>query len=623
MIDKSKKTNISNYKYQIILTFIITVVYCTFVFAPWKSIEYAVVSFVAVLITNIIIIYLLAKFNNAIEANYSFETSKNWQFIVLVVAVIVSLILIIIKIIELDIYAPFTDEVGTLSSMQNFIYEGIPRVGPTLDSINYEPLDYRQIYWAYFPEIILRLPFYILFENTGNMMLAVLAPYCYAIIIAIIAMLFLRKSNKKEICIILSIFLILLFSTPWIAETFHYVRYYAFLLISFILSLFVCSWLFSLKEKLLKHYIIALVIGIMPLIFHQSYIVSCASIFAYIIFDIFFGKNENKVIDKRLKLISIILVIVAAVGILAIPAFRNNIAYYFTNFKISDLIIMGQMLFANSLWQLILTISLFTILIMRYRSLSTFTKTSLKLSVFFMLGFIFLALFAEDKMINQRYQILPYTVWIYIVTLGILELGKILFSCINAKIGKQSLKICIYTLIICGICSAYALVYYPLRNYNERMSLERMEKIQIDRIKKEIAEHNAKGEEVILISTRGFNELYHFPDTRIYSMRIIPSPIIKEENAVNVVYFETKEGEVKNIYGETFFSSAKNYVEVLESIENPQSTYLYFLIVHNYPDETLTQFFANNLDLVGKRTVAEHLEAIKQDNAMNVFLSGS
>ncbi len=179
-------------------------------------------------------------------------------WMILTISTLVSLFFIHQRVEKLSDYISISDETDIIRGVKMGV-----------GTANYETIFNNKALKPYKLECHLRYPVYSFLKDTledwkswSNLV------YLYLVLLLMVIYALMRKIEKLPV-IIIAFTLILLATSYWTSSSFHYVRYFAFLIISSLLSLFICTEVFNnhRTNPYLKAGLI-LVVAALPALFH-------------------------------------------------------------------------------------------------------------------------------------------------------------------------------------------------------------------------------------------------------------------------------------------------------------------------------------------------------------------
>lgn len=241
-------------------------------------------------------------------------------------------------------YMPYVDESVTVSAVQNMITEGLPRVGATRDSVMFDLPPEPQYYWTYIVEIWMRVPLEIVGTWLELDNIQPLTNLCFTVFSLLFLYYFLKNwiwnSKSKEkilyLQIVTSVLVVVICSEGFMSFV-HYVRYYHFAMMSFLLSIFTIPvYIENLARGGvgLRSGFKIIFMGILPCMFHLSFIPYCFITLLILMKEM----RRGKLLERKMFLIAMPSIIFISVGSIYILSSRKTDLFGMIHIKTGNFI---------------------------------------------------------------------------------------------------------------------------------------------------------------------------------------------------------------------------------------------------------------------------------------------
>ena len=507
------------------------------------------------------------------EGKNTEEKTQIVFFGIFITTLIVSLFYLHRNLCEISQFIVYGDEPRNIFSLQNILKYGVPWVGyfPKSFLYNYNPFAF--IDWPYAVELYLRFPIFMLGKvfkfdwRTASSLF-----YLYAVFGAFLFFVF-RKKKPSIPWITLSYFSLLFCLYRWSAQSFHFVRYYPFTLISITAAHFICTYLLLCpKRSFPKKCGTILIIAFIPALFHGINILYFEFWFSLLSFLTI--KNISMKLELgpfiKFKRISLVLIVFF---VSLVTLFFVSSRFYFANFfdirsPLVFLYFFNLVLTGNAAF-FILVVLLMVLFFHKY--LDTYEKYLLMLSTGFLVFVLtFFSVYGGYRIIilkESRYLLCILPCWFAMLSVMFSTVFKAFFKKIIPS-GTYWL----YPLVFWGII--FLFLGLNIKSINHSFSYiftayEAISKKQLETIKQIVRDSPGC---IILVDDGEFGR-YYFPENKVYIYR--KCPVIQDPNKLSHgLFYKDRRGWMRDIYGSVYVNDRESFCRVVR--ENKDKNILFY-----------------------------------------------
>lgn len=209
-----------------------------------------------------------------VKENSKTQTSQISKFELLIIFILVSITAIFFlhrRVSDLSIYIPVSDEVDII----NGVTKGIPEIGIFATLFTKKQTEHNffdnKAMRPYKLECEIRYPFYMMLKNSSLNWISFSNLFLFYALTAFSLIFLIFKKKDKAWFISVSFFIILMAVSTWTASSFHYARYFSFLILSSAFVMFFNTYIYlSSTCGKLKKALIIIISSAIPALFHYQ-----------------------------------------------------------------------------------------------------------------------------------------------------------------------------------------------------------------------------------------------------------------------------------------------------------------------------------------------------------------
>ncbi len=485
-----------------------------------------------------------------------FKISKISAVIILLFSILVSTYLIHNKTNKFDDFIPVSDELNIISCVTDYA----PNHGffKTIFRI-YDEIEANVRYYAY--EIYMRYAVYSLMNDNDNTKWGKWSNLVYLYLLFLMILLITVFGKKiYQIVIPIAFTIILLAVSDWTSASFHYIRYYPFIIMSSVLVMFVNSYL--LVNSKLHFYIkspLILIMSVLPVLFHNqgAFMLLFWSSVMFILLII-------RIIKSKKQLDYIILATILLVGVYifykwALGNIMSGIDKLDLDGFVPSLTKLAALSFPQSWWSVIIGILLIASISISHRHLSKFDKALiLSSSILFVISVLLGAAIMGDKYSDyngaNRYFTFSHSIQLVFLASVLTGLYKFLITKINFKFNKETLFVLLSLPFITDI---YSFTEQKETSYNFSI-LPQIRKSKLAKYKS-----NLKYIDYAVISGHTQSASSAFPEKKVYGTELFQQKeFVDTVKSRYLLFFNVFENSLSDSTKELLFSKGNILGEV-------------------------------------------------------------
>ncbi len=501
--------------------------------------------------------------------------------IILTLAVIISLFSLHKALAELSVYIPISDELANIFAVQSISLKGTPHFMEIKSYVNFDPgFPYYQKYFWYAPELYLRYPFYV-FSALLPWFWGTVSNLFYLYLTMVVLIIFSWKKNTKIPVIPASILILLIGYSTWASNSFHYVRYYPFSLLSLMICHFCCSYLFTFPGiSLVKRRLLVLIIAFVPYLFHQINLLYLLLWVGIIGWKMVKEKTYTSVYKRKILSITIVGILLTAITLLVYIVFKQALVLIHFDFNVQPTLSKFVALnFNTSPSGILITILIILFGSLSLKQLSLYEKNLLYFAiVFFMLSLLIMAPLMGGNYTQyngaNRYYFIQHL--FYLVTLALFITA--IYKNINRLIPDFYAKQIIVFILVCTPLFLKAFTLNNLNKENYTFSiLPRIYQSEINRIKKE-----TKDMDYIIVTSNNEFSIYNFPERTSYVFDSYPDSLNSKSDGKYGEFVKYK-GNVMYTMGYRLVGTRSSFCKMVQETTHENILFLFINPYHTEP----------------------------------------
>lgn len=518
---------------------------------------------------------------------------------VLTIFSVVALFHIHQRVDELDDFILISDEIVNHNALQSIEEIGLPYLkGHPDEAIYDESLENKFLYFQYGVELYLRAPIFMLRDKLPNSWRSWSSLIYFYLILAII-FFFAIKSPKPNISpLFIGFFVLFIGLSYWTSSSFHYVRYYPFLLMSVgVCQVLALRMFLNLSHKPLNRYLKTFGLALIPIFFHMTNIVFLG-LWMFIIFIEILVKYRDQILKSplKVKLISVLSILLG--GSMAIWIIYSNRGLINLSFDLSPILgkffdlCMDTSPIGIFIQIIVLAGGLFSLFV-----LPLIERKALLLSIlFFFAGLLIFSMTMGGKYIGyfgyNRYLFSAYIYYLLAAAFCIYAIVRRLTLFLNEKSRPFAWGLAPLSIGLLFIFSVFSLHTVEKKEYDFSI-VPQFKNDFIENLKTQL-------EGVDYITFCASDLAWHFREKPRFAFNKIPEPLINAENGA--VYGKraqrlvVHDGFTKNIYALPRINNTETLCKVLQKYSTETILFIGFSAAVRNLDGNLKQGLANTFN---------------------------